>query len=174
MNRICKWVLLLVLAVICNACQTTSDYIIKNQSSKKIELENNKIKVVQSSEAEAKNNNTSPVYSFNVGGSVSISFPPPTADFIEVGYDNRELMEIVVPPNNRLLCAFVLNNDLSRLNKGGDQFLTKYAIVQVNRQAEYIDCETNDFKEVIEGAKEAFDGNMTSYFEEAKNYLILV
>jgi hypothetical protein len=44
--------------------------------------------------------------SFKAGGT-SIAIPPPTTGMTEVGYDNRELMEVFVAPNNRLIGGLV-------------------------------------------------------------------
>jgi hypothetical protein len=106
--------------------------------------------------------------SFKAGG-VPISIPPPTTQFVEAGIDNRKLMEVFVAPNNRLLCAFVLANDLPRLSKGGDDFvISKYAMAQVPRRGENMDCEASDFKKVTDGAKATFGDVVTSSVKEAE------
>ncbi len=106
--------------------------------------------------------------SFKAGG-VPISILAPTAEFVEIGYDNREFMEISVPTNNRLLCAFVLANDLPRLTKRSDDLvMTRYGMVQVPRQREFMDFEASDFKKVVDGLKEASGDSMASSFNEAE------
>lgn len=109
------------------------------------------------------------VESFKAGGT-PIAIPAPTTAMNEVGYDNRELMEVFVPSVNRLIAAFVLTEDLPKLSEGADDLkMAQYAMVQVPRQGEYMDCGASDFKEVTEGAKESFGEVLSSSFEEAEN-----
>jgi hypothetical protein len=110
--------------------------------------------------AEAAASNSGSVQSFKAGG-VAISIPSPSRGFVEAG-DRRSLMELFVPQTNRLLSAYMTPEDLARLNKGGDNtLLSKYGLVEVARRAEFMDCGANDFKEVINGAKEAM-GDVSS------------
>lgn len=79
-------------------------------------------------------------------------------------------MEVFVPTENRLLCAFVLAKDLRRLTAGtSDESLAKYAIVQVPRRGEYMDCEASDFKEVVDEVKDSFGDILGSSFKEAED-----
>ena len=105
---------------------------------------------------------------FKAGGT-PIVIPAPTGDMVEVGYDNREFMEIFVPTSNRLLAAFVLTNELPRLFSAGDDLvMSKYATVQVPRRFEYMDCEESDFKEVTDGAKAELGDIINSSTKEAE------
>jgi hypothetical protein len=102
-------------------------------------------------------------------GGTPIAIPPPTTEMSEVGYDNREFMEVFVAPNNRLIAAFVLTNDLPKLTSGSDNLMmSRYAMVQVPRRGEYMDCGASDFKEVTDGAKEEFGNIMSSSMAEAE------
>jgi len=115
----------------------------------------------------AATNNDRAAQSFKAGG-VSILIPVPSSVFVEAG-DSRSLMELFVPQNNRLLSGFVFPEDLPLLAKGGDDsILTKYALVEVPRRGEYMDCGTNDFKDVISGAKKSFGDITTSSLKEAE------
>jgi hypothetical protein len=103
---------------------------------------------------------TSAVSSFKAGRT-PIAIPPPTAEMTEIGYDNREFMEVAVPSQNRLIAAFVPTNDLAKLtSRSEDSALSRYAVVQVQRQLEYMDCEASDFKEVVDGMAEEFGSAM--------------
>ncbi len=118
--------------------------------------------------AEAKSTS---IQSFKAGGT-SIAIPPPTVEMTELGHDNRHLMDMSVAPNNRLIAGFVLNSDLPILIKGsGDLKMDKYAMVQVSRRAEHIDCGPNDFKEITSGAKEQFGDMMNSSTKEVEDEL---
>lgn len=98
-----------------------------------------------------------PVESFEVGGT-PIAIPPPTAEFSEIGHDNREFMEAFVAGNNsRLIAYFVLAEDLPKLTKGSDDLvMSKYAMVQVVRRSEYVDCGASDLEELIDGIRDEF------------------
>lgn len=98
----------------------------------------------------------STIKSFKAGGT-PIAIPPPTAKMSEVGYDNRELMNVFVPTTNRLIAAFVLTADLPTLGKeASGRLLSEYAMVEVPRRGEYIDVGADDFKEFAEGLGKQF------------------
>jgi len=108
-----------------------------------------------------------PIPSFKAGGT-SIALPSPSTEMTEVGYDNREVMEVFVPQNNRLIAGFMLTNDITRLTKKSDDLtMSKYAMVQVPRRGEYMDCGPNEFKEVTSDAKKQFGDVMNSSMKEA-------
>ena len=111
-----------------------------------------------------------PVESYKAGGT-PIAIPPPTTEMSEVGYDNREfIFEVFVPASNRLIAAFVLTKDLPKLTKGSDDLvISKYAMVQVPRRGEYMDCGASEFKEVTNSAKEQFGDVMSSSMKEAED-----
>jgi hypothetical protein len=107
----------------------------------------------------------------NVGGT-SIKFPLPDPQFTEVGYDSRSFMEVMVPTQNRLVCAYVLTNDLIHLTKRDDNLqLSRYIMVQVPRRGEFSDCSADNFAEVMSSAKETFGdkagSGAESLFKEA-------
>jgi hypothetical protein len=109
------------------------------------------------------------VESFKAGGT-PIAIPPPTIKMSEVGFDNREFIEVIVPPNNRLIAAFVLTKDLPKFTKESDDLImSKYATVQVPRRGEYMDCKSSDFQEVTNGVKKQFGDDMSSSIKEAED-----
>ncbi|MDL1970861.1 MAG: hypothetical protein LWW94_07795 [Candidatus Desulfofervidaceae bacterium] len=111
------------------------------------------------------------VLSFKVGD-VPVTIPAPTKEFSEVGYDNREIMEVAVPPANRLVCAFVLKSDLPRLTRHDEELkLTRYAFVEVPRRGEYMDWKTSDFKKLIETMKGSLGNTISSSVEESEEEL---
>lgn len=114
-------------------------------------------------------NKATPVQSFKAGG-VPIAFPVPTAEMVEVGDDNREIMEVFVPSSNRLLAAFMPVKDLSRFENGDETLLlSQYGLVQVSRKAEYMDIDASDFEDVLAGAKETFGDVMNSSAQEIED-----
>lgn len=106
--------------------------------------------------------------SFKAGG-VNICIPAPDLDFVEISNEHRGLVELFVPQENRLLCAFALKDELPGLLDGdSDNTLTRYALVEVPRRAEYFDCESSDFIEVVNGLQEAF-GDCKSAMQEGED-----
>lgn len=103
----------------------------------------------------------SPLQSFKAGGT-SIAIPPPR-EMVEVGYDNREFMEAFVPVNNRLIAGFVPADELPNLGNMTDgKTLSNYAMVQVPRRGENIDCGSDDFKEAVASIKGEFGDSESS------------
>jgi len=120
-----------------------------------------------SGNAQVSNVTVSKSEAFTVGG-VSVKFPLPDVTMTEVGSDNHSKMEIFVPQNNKLISAYVLKDDLSKLFSGSDNtVMSKYALVEVPRGAETMDCGAEDFKEVVDGAKESFGGGFSSILNES-------
>lgn len=112
--------------------------------------------------------NTTTPLSFSAGGT-SIAIPSPALDMVEVGYDNREFLEVFVASGNRLLAAFVLNSELPELTKkSSDLSISRYTMVQVPRRGEYMDCTEGDFKEITDAAKDEFGDVMDSSMKEAE------
>lgn len=111
---------------------------------------------------------TAPAQSFETGGT-PIVIPSPAAEMSEMGYDNRALMEIFVPVNNRLIAAFAPTKDLPGLTKRADDLtLTKYAMVEVPRRSEYADIGAADFRKVAAGVRKQFGETMHASTKEAQ------
>jgi len=121
--------------------------------------------------AQTMNNAITKIQSYKAGG-VPILIPCPNTDLVEVGSDNREGMNVFVPENNRLLCAFVLKEDLSLLfTDESKNIMSKYALVEVPRGGENMSCEQSDFKIVIDGIKESFNDALPSVMNESEDIL---
>lgn len=86
---------------------------------------------------------------FRAGG-VSVAIPSPADDLVEMGPDLRVLLDVLVPDANRLLAAFVTQEDLAELPKG-KKGLSRYCLVEVSRRAEFIDIDEAGFKQVADG-----------------------
>lgn len=109
----------------------------------------------------------------SVGG-ISIKMPAPEAEFVEVGSDNRDLMRLFVPTQNRLVCGYVLTNELIHLIKrDADLQLDRYILVEVPLRGEQLDISADDFAQMISEAKETFgDKSGTGFgltFDEAND-----
>jgi len=100
--------------------------------------------------------------SYKVGGT-PIIIPSPTKEMLEVGYDNREKMEILVMATNRLIAMYVLADDLPRLtNDDEDLKMSRYAMVQVMRRGEQHEFTSDEFK--------AFTDEMSEQFKDIKGF----
>ncbi len=109
------------------------------------------------------------IQSFKAGGR-PIALVPPTSEMAEMGYDNRELMEIFVAQTNRLIAAYAMKKDIPGISRGDqDLVLEKYAMVQVPRRAEYMDVRPEDFEQVTAGAKQAFGDTMGTTLKEVED-----
>ncbi|MCK6606177.1 MAG: hypothetical protein L6Q59_14875 [Ignavibacteriaceae bacterium] len=87
---------------------------------------------------------------YKIGGA-GIKIPQPNTDLVEVGYENRELLEVCVPTSNRLVCAFLTGSDMSKIEAGQEPDMKTYAFIEVLRSGEYYDCSQSDFSEVLSG-----------------------
>lgn len=95
------------------------------------------------------------LFSVEVGG-ISIVVPLPHQDFVRVGYENEELREFfkaLMPPSNRFLCAYVLRNELMRINAGDVISLSRSIVLQVYRDAEFYELTTDDFAYLVRDAE---------------------
>ncbi len=104
-----------------------------------------------------------------MAGGTTIWIPSPTSDFAEVGYDNRQVMDELVPQANRLVCGFVLMRDVPLFGKADScPHLVMYALVEVPRSSEFVDYEVNGFQKVVEVLKENFYGVVPRGVNEAE------
>lgn len=107
--------------------------------------------------------------SYKIGG-MPIVIPPPTTDLVEAGDQIRSFMEVAVPINNRLIAAFLLSSDLSRITNGGDNSsLSKYALVEVPRGGEYTDIEDSDFKQLADSTLQQLGNTINSSFADSED-----
>ncbi|MGJ5820779.1 hypothetical protein [Paludibaculum fermentans] len=93
-------------------------------------------------------------------GGVELAVPGP-GNFPEVGDRLRTtLFEVLTPSTNRLLSAYVPQATLTELTTGkvGDG-LRHYAMLQVPRQAEYVECTPETFTQVLQGVESSM-GNL--------------
>ena len=115
--------------------------------------------------------NASAQQSFKIGGK-DIVLPPPTSSFVEVGYEHRELMEIMVPVQNRLVAVFLLPDELQRFKDlDPNLILSRYAMIQVPRRGEYLDFRPQDFDELVAEFEKTVDSELESSFSEVEDIL---
>lgn len=108
---------------------------------------------------------------FNVGGE-AFFFPAPSDAYSEVGYDNREFMELWVPGSNRLISAYVLNGSMAELtSRSPDLRMDSYGMVQIARGLEMMQCSNSDFLEVMSETKKIMDDSLDEIVGDANNEL---
>jgi len=95
-------------------------------------------------------------------GGINILIPPPTAHFVEVGEEKRDLWQVLTPTTNRLVRVFVLSEERPRLN--GDNPLSAISVsgvVNTLRGGEAEDWTTNEFLEFVKSCQEAIGDTAT-------------
>ena len=105
---------------------------------------------------------------FQVGGK-TIAVPPPSTEVVEVGSDDRVLLENFVPQNNRLVAGFLSPNDLPALKKGGLKTLDRYAIVEVPRRAEFKDVDRDAYKQIADAVARQFGTDLEAAMKEQED-----
>jgi hypothetical protein len=93
-------------------------------------------------------------------GLKSIAIPPPTSDLVETGPDYRVLFETFAPNTNRLIAAFVLPAEAAALRTGGTEDMSRYALVEVPRAAEFKEVTPEMFKQVADAVATEFGANL--------------
>ncbi len=113
--------------------------------------------------------------SFMAGG-VALTLPGPPGDFEEVGDRLRTtLFELLAPSTNRLLSAYLPAQALTKFNQAntaGRPDMSTYALVEVPRQAEYMDCGRSQFQQVLQSLESSmgqFAATGTAQAEEEIN-----
>ncbi|MFZ0340431.1 MAG: hypothetical protein WAL45_20570 [Terracidiphilus sp.] len=107
------------------------------------------------------------VPSYVVGG-VSIAVPaPPSGGLVELGTD-RAKYEVVTPDINRLVAAFIPQQDIAMLRSGGTGGVNPYALVEVLREAEFSDVSASDFEGLVDSASSQLGAVVDSTFKESE------
>ena len=96
---------------------------------------------------------------FQVGGK-AIVVPPPSTEVVEVGSDDRVLLENFVPENNRLVAGFLLPSDLPALKNGTLKTLDRYAMVEVPRRAEFMDVNPDAYRQIADAVSKQFGADL--------------
>jgi hypothetical protein len=104
-------------------------------------------------------------------GGLDLQLPTPSADLVEAGNDNRVALEVLAPDQNRLIAAFVTADDAPRLRTGGANMLTRYALVEVPRAAEFADLSAENFKEVTDAVDKQFSSIIDSSVKDGEDQL---
>ena len=105
-------------------------------------------------------------------GLQSILIPPPAPSLPETGPDYRVLAEPFAPASNRLVAAFLLPEELKAMLTTKTS-LTRYALVEVLRQAEFADVSPAFFKQVSDSMAEQFGAKLNATLEDQQKEIDL-
>jgi len=101
-------------------------------------------------------------------GLKTIAVPAPSTELNETGPDYRVLLDNLTPTNNRLVAAFLLPDELKALQTSTTH-LSRYALVQVPRRAEFADVGTDLFKDVLDSLAKQFDAELTGSLKDQQD-----
>lgn len=105
-------------------------------------------------------------------GLQTIAVPAPAGEFVEAGSDYRVLLEPLAPMSNRLVAGFVLPDELKAMQSGTTK-LTRYALVEVPRRAEFADVSEEMFKQVADAAAQQFNVKLSSSIKDLETEMDL-
>jgi hypothetical protein len=80
-------------------------------------------------------------------GLKTIAIPSPSDDLFETGPDYRVMLESLVPTANRLVGAFLTQQELDKL-RTATTTLSRYAMVEAPRPAEFVDITPEIYKQI--------------------------
>lgn len=101
-------------------------------------------------------------------GLKSIVIPPPTAELPEIGSDYRVLLDALAPTSNRIVAAFLLPDEAKAITGGGTN-LSRYALVEVPRRAEFAEITPDIFKQVSVSVAEQFGASLDSTVKDEED-----
>jgi hypothetical protein len=101
----------------------------------------------------------------------SIAIPSPSKDLTEIGPDYRVVLETLAPAPNRLVAAFSRLEDLHQIIAGGSAPLSRYALVEVPRRAEFAEVDSATFKTVADSLAQQFGADLGSELKKSQDDL---
>jgi hypothetical protein len=96
-------------------------------------------------------------------GAVPIIIPSPGKDLVEPGPDYRVIFEIFAPVNNRLVAAFVPQNQMDAIHKGNAPPMDEYAFVEVARRREFAETDSATFQQIAEALAKLSGGDLSQF-----------
>jgi hypothetical protein len=90
-------------------------------------------------------------------GAKSLIIPPPDGDLVETGSDYRVALDALAPEGHRLIAGFILPETLEALRRGSNSPMSKYALVEVSRRAEFAVISEDILKQVVESVGSQFE-----------------
>ena len=115
---------------------------------------------------------TTAIHNVTIGG-VPVLVPLPASGFVEVGDENRDLLDIFVPDQNRLVSAFLTRDDFQRMTAESEEELelASYMFLEVLIGGEYQDYSPYDFQEARLEVMNIVEGDKTEILDEVNSQL---
>lgn len=101
-------------------------------------------------------------------GLKSIVLPAPSSELLEPGPDYRVILEPLAPISNRLVAGYILPDELHAIETGKSA-LTRYALVEVPRRAEFADVDDAIFHQVADMAAKQFNVTLTNSLNDMQS-----
>jgi hypothetical protein len=102
-------------------------------------------------------------------GLKTITIPSPSADLIEPGPDYRVLLEPFAPTNNRLVTGFLTADEFTKIRTSPSVSLTRYALVEAPRRAEFADITPEFFKQIDAGMAAQFGATINDTLRDQQD-----
>jgi hypothetical protein len=115
----------------------------------------------------AQNTNLTSAATFRVGLK-SIALSAPSTELVETGSDFRVILDALTPANNRLVAAFLLPEDLKAIQTGRTS-LSRYALVQVPRGAEFATITPEIFKQIAANIGQEFGASIDATLKDQQD-----
>jgi hypothetical protein len=101
-------------------------------------------------------------------GLKTIAIPSPADDLVETGPDYRVMLENLVPNNNRLVAGYLTQPEFDKL-RTATTTLSRYAMVQVPRTAEFVDITPEIFKQINDTLATQFEAQADASVKDSQD-----
>lgn len=105
-------------------------------------------------------------------GLKSIVIPSPTPELADPGPDYRVLFEPLAPVNNRLVAVFLLPDEMKAAETGTTS-LSRYAVVEVLRRAEFAEISPAMYKQVTDAIGNQFGAKLDATMKDSQTEIDL-
>lgn len=101
-------------------------------------------------------------------GLKSITISAPSTELVETGSDYRVILDALTPAVNRLVAAFLLPEDLKAI-QNGPAILSRYALVEVPRGAEFANITPEIFKQIAANVGQEFGASLDATVKDQQD-----
>jgi hypothetical protein len=115
----------------------------------------------------AQTSNFTEASTFRVGLK-SIALPAPSTELVETGSDYRVILDTLTPTTNRLVAAFLLSEEFKAIQTGPTP-LSRYALVEVPRGAEFATISPELFRQIATSIGQEFGGSLDATLKEQQD-----
>ncbi|HKF47011.1 MAG TPA: hypothetical protein VKB38_06595 [Terracidiphilus sp.] len=104
-------------------------------------------------------------------GAVSIAIPSPTNGLVEPGPDYRVLFEPLAGAANRLVAAFVPQDQMEAIHAGKAPPMNEYALVEIGRRVEFTRIDPSTFQQISEVMAKQLGGDIKDVQTQSQDEL---